>query len=81
MRVEVASRHHGREKMERTIKCRTGWMSVSPGVWWAQHREDGKLTVVQVTVEFGVMFIGNLSWPDLDEALEHIELLAKISEP
>jgi hypothetical protein len=70
--------------MERVINGRTGELRVSAGFWWAQRRDDGSLTIVEITdgaSDLDVMFIGNLQWPGLDEALEHIELLAKIAEP
>ena len=60
--------------------------TITPGFWWARHRDSGELTIVQVTPPSGdaplaVMFIGNLNWPRLDEAAEWVEFLARIPEP
>lgn len=55
-----------------------------PGFYWARHKDDGELTVVQITKTgdtLGVMLIGNLSWPDLDEAKETFDILKRIPEP
>ena len=57
---------------------------MTEGFYWARRKSDASLTVVQVTEgspEPGVMFIGNLNWPDLSEAQELIEILGRIPEP
>jgi hypothetical protein len=56
---------------------------IEPGFWWAKWRHDGSFTVVQITgpTKLAVMFIGNLMWPSLAEALEDIEIVSKIEEP
>lgn len=67
--------------LSKIIKGRTGEVRITPGFWWAQHKDSGKPTIVQVTDRggnLGVMFIGNLNWLDLDEAAELIEFMAPI---
>lgn len=67
------------------VKGRTGEVRVEPGFWWVQRKRDGSWTVVQVADnlfgELGVMFIGNLNWPSIEEASEDIEFMLPIPQP